>query len=172
MIELKSIMKEVGYMKKYIYGISVLIIIILIGIICFFNSNKKTNSNETIINKTFNSQKESDIKFDSKKINIYVFWGDGCPHCEELYTFLNNLDKKYKSYFNIYSFEVWNDEENNEFMNKIANKLNEETSGVPYMVIGKQTFSGYSSSMDKKIKKAILDEYNNNGKNDVYKNWN
>ncbi len=166
MIELKSIMKEVGCMKKYIYGISVLIIIILIGIVCFFASNKKTT------NTTFKSQKESDIKFDNKKINIYVFWGDGCPHCEELNLFFNNLDNKYKSYFNIYSFEVWNDDENNDLMNKMASKLNEEASGVPYIIIGKKTFTGYLSSMDKKIKKAILDEYNNKGVNDVYKNWN
>lgn len=166
MIELESIMKEVGCMKKCIYGISVLIIIILIGIVCFFASNKK----ET--NTTFKSQKESDIKFDEKKINIYVFWGDGCPHCEELNSFFNNLDDKYKSYFNIYSFEVWNDDENNELMNKMASKLNEEAAGVPYIIIGKKTFTGYLSSMDKKIKKAILDEYNNKGANDVYKNWN
>ena len=56
-------------------------------------------------------------------------------------------------------------------MKEMASKLNEEVSGVPYTIIGNKSYSGYNESLGKTIKKAILEEYKNKGKNDIYKNW-
>lgn len=148
----------------------VIILMIFLGILGSKDDNDQNNTDESAA-ATFKSNKQDDIKFDDKKINVYVFWGNGCPHCEDLYTFFNNLDAKYKAYFNIYSFEVWDNTENNKFMKEMASKLNEEVSGVPYTIIGNKSYSGYNESLGKTIKKAILEEYKNKGKNDIYKNW-
>lgn len=81
------------------------------------------------------------------------------------------MDNKEKSYFNIYTFEVWNNSTNQQFMKDSAKYLNKEVSGVPFLIIGNKTFEGYNESMNIKIKKAIKTEYKLNGKNDYYKEY-
>lgn len=103
--------------------------------------------------------------------SLHLFYGEGCPHCEELKNYLNSLDNKEKSYFNIYTFEVWNNSTNQQFMKDSAKSLNKEVSGVPFLIIGNKTFEGYNESMNIKIKKAIKTEYKLNGKNDYYKEY-
>lgn len=109
---------------------------------------------------------ESDIKFKSGKKNIYLFYGETCPHCADLEDFLGTLDNDVTKNVNFYTFEVWNNEKNNKLMKKFSDKLNANADGVPFMIIGNKYFIGYSHSDNKKIINAIK-EYNS--KDDVYK---
>lgn len=147
--------------------IIVLITVILsISIVVLISNNMKDNDEIKLTDMT-----EENISYSKEKINIYLFYGEGCPHCEELKNYLNSLDNKEKSYFNIYTFEVWNNSTNQQFMKESAKSLNKEVSGVPFLIIGNKTFEGYSESMNIKIKKAIKTEYKLNGKNDYYKEY-
>lgn len=96
---------------------------------------------------------------DNKKINIYFFHGNGCPHCEEAKKFFDNIDEDYKKYYNLIDYEVWYNEENAELMQKVADNLGQEVTGVPYLIIGKKTWSGYSTDYDEEIKQTIKEEY-------------
>ena len=82
----------------------------------------------------------------------------------------NNISYS-KEKINIYTFEVWNNSTNQQFMKDSAKYLNKEVSGVPFLIIGNKTFEGYNESMNIKIKKAIKTEYKLNGKNDYYKEY-
>lgn len=147
--------------------IVVLITVILsISIVVLISNNMKDNKEIKLTDMT-----ENNISYSKEKINIYLFYGEGCPHCEELKNYLNCLDNKEKSYFNIYTFEVWNNSTNQQFMKDSAKSLNKEVSGVPFLIIGNKTFEGYNESMNIKIKKAIKTEYKLNGKNDYYKEY-
>ena len=147
--------------------IIVLITVILsISIVVLISNNMKDNDEIKLTDMT-----EENISYSKEKINIYLFYGEGCPHCEELKNYLNSLDNKEKSYFDIYTFEVWNNSTNQQFMKESAKSLNKEVSGVPFLIIGNKTFEGYSESMNIKIKKAIKTEYKLNGKNDYYKEY-
>lgn len=147
--------------------IVVLITVILsISIVVLISNNMKDNKEIKLTDMT-----ENNISYSKEKINIYLFYGEGCPHCEELKNYLNSLDNKEKSYFNIYTFEVWNNSTNQQFMKESAKYLNKEVSGVPLLIIGNKTFEGYNESMNIKIKKAIKTEYKLNGKNDYYKEY-
>lgn len=147
--------------------IVVLITVILsISIVVLISNNMKDNKEIKLTDMT-----ENNISYSKEKINIYLFYGEGCPHCEELKNYLNSLDNKEKSYFNIYTFEVWNNSTNQQFMKESAKFLNKEVSGVPFLIIGNKTFEGYNESMNIKIKKAIKTEYKLNGKNDYYKEY-
>lgn len=147
--------------------IVVLITVILsISIVVLISNNMKDNKEIKLTDMT-----ENNISYSKEKINIYLFYGEGCPHCEELKNYLNSLDNKEKSYFNIYTFEVWNNSTNQQFMKDSAKSLNKEVSGVPFLIIGKKTFEGYNESMNIKIKKAIKTEYKLKGKNDYYKEY-
>lgn len=140
--------------------------ILSISILVLISNNMKDNNEIKLTDMT-----EENISYSKEKINIYLFYGEGCPHCEELKNYLNSLDNKEKSYFNIYTFEVWNNSTNQQFMKESAKFLNKEVSGVPFLIIGNKTFEGYSESMNIKIKKAIETEYKLNGKNDYYKKY-
>ena len=104
-----------------------------------------------------------DISQESKKINIYVFWGSGCPHCKELFEFLESIRNKYGKYYNVYGFEVWDNEENGELMDSFKKELKEKTGKreVPYFIVGDESFLGYQNSMNKEIKETIRTKYKN-----------
>ena len=88
-------------------------------------------------------------------VDLYIFWGDGCPHCAHEKAFLKGLQKKDKD-LNIHMYEVWNDEDNADLLYDVKRVYKEETSmSVPFTVIGKYTFTGYSDSIAMEIEEAI-----------------
>lgn len=108
-----------------------------------------------------------DYEESKEKANIYLFRGAGCEHCYEFLTYLEAITEKYGKYFNLISYEVWQNENNSILMEKVAKKLNGEVGGVPYIIIGKQSWSGYSESLNEEIFQAIQTEYENKNKNDM-----
>ncbi len=102
---------------------------------------------------------------DNKKINIYMFHGNGCPHCAKALEFFKSIEGEYGKYYKLVKFETWtsfNAKKNNKLLYKVAEGLGEDTSslGVPFIVIGEKVFRGYAPSYDEEIKKAIVDAYN------------
>lgn len=89
-----------------------------------------------------------------EKVNVYIFRGDGCPHCENALEFFESLEDSEKEKFNLIQYEVWNDSKNQTLMTKVASKLGEDTTSVPYIIIGQKSFNGY----DEEIGKSILEE--------------
>lgn len=108
-----------------------------------------------------------DYKESEEKANIYLFRGSGCSHCYEFLTYLEAMTEEYGKYFNLISYEIWNHENNRQLYNRVAKKLGEKTGGVPYIVIGKHSWAGYSESLNEEIYEAIQEEYENKNKNDV-----
>lgn len=105
------------------------------------------------------------------KINVYLFRGEGCPHCEEALEFFKKLssDEEYGKYYNLKKYEVWYNQENASLMEKVSTELKENVTGVPYIVVGEKTFSGYSSENEDQIKKAIKEAYESNSYKDIVK---
>ena len=140
-------------------------------------NNSESTSNSTSKSTTqstteFAFNHESDIDLGSNKSNIYIFWGDGCPHCKALAKFISKLPAETKNKVNIYSFEVWGDKDNKTLMRNFGKFLGQDVRGVPFMVIGDKIFDGYSSG-DTKTDQQILDAINtiikNQGSTDQYK---
>lgn len=78
-------------MKKYLkYIILIVILILLFSIPYIIKNIEKNDKIEPFLIE--NAQIE-DITFNQNKINIYLFWGDGCPHCEELKEYFKSLEK-------------------------------------------------------------------------------
>jgi protein-disulfide isomerase len=132
-------------------------------------TTSEESSISTSTNMEFEKMSESDIKFDNKKINIYVFFGDGCPHCAALANYLlADIPAEYKDYYNVYSFEVWYDDNNKALMQQFATAINYEVSGVPFMVIGNKHLSGYSSGMNDQLLSIIKEQYDNKNNTNTY----
>ena len=101
------------------------------------------------------------------KINLYLFYGDGCPHCAEEEKFLDKYLTKEKD-VNLTKFEVWHSQENRDLLIKVQDKLNNHENGVPYLIIGDQVIVGYlDGTTDSKIKKVV----NNYKKDNSYEDY-
>lgn len=100
-------------MKKIL---PLILIIIALGAFFFINSHKSVNPG-----------------FPDSEADLILFWGDGCPHCEKVKTYIkdNNLESKVKIIYK----EVYLNKENQKLLESTAQKCPEiDTSrgiGVP-----------------------------------------
>ena len=173
--------------KKRIILSLISVIIIILSVILYFMSSSmnqvKTHQEENKQNQTsknaqanieFSKMTEKDIKSSKDRVNVYVFWGDGCPHCKHLAQFFDSNKSKLKDKMNLYAFEVWKNSTNLKFMKDFGKFLGETPQGVPYMIIGNKTFSGFAES-DEKTKDEIINlikqGYQNSSKIDKYQEY-
>ena len=89
-----------------------------------------------------------------KELNIYLFHGDGCPHCRDEIAFLEDYLKD-KDNIHLYKYEVWYDENNQEKIEEVGKITGAEANSIPYLVIGDYVITGYSDGISKKIIKRV-----------------
>ena len=104
----------------------------------------------------------TNTEIEENKINLYLFKGAECPHCAEEKEWLETIKEDYKEYLNIYEFEVWHNEDNAKLYESVKEIMKSKTTGVPFTVVGKYYYIGFSettaSNIENKIKEyAELD---------------
>ena len=77
------------------------------------------------------------------KIELLLFWGDGCPYCEAEQEWLAQAAEDYPRLV-VRDYEVWYDEDNQALLLQVANDLGFEVQGVPVTVIGERFWIGWS----------------------------
>ena len=156
-------------MKKLLVG---LLAILLVPTIAFAKEYNGNNYNTLNLAGALTEEKiEFDkdlVKENDKQATIYLFRGNGCGYCKRFLTFLTTILKEYGEYFKVESFEVWYDKDNAKLMEEVAEFLDEDAEGVPFIVIGDKVFAGYTSSYDEDIKTAIKNLYNSSERYDVF----
>lgn len=106
-------------------------------------------------------------KVEAKEVDVTLFYGNGCPHCAKEEDYLKVLKSQLGKNVNIQTYEVWDNEENNELLTKVRTTLNDKGEGVPLTVIGGKVFDGFNDEIGKEIKKTILDNLKQNNINVV-----
>lgn len=96
---------------------------------------------------------------ESKEVKVYLFRGEGCPHCQEAEAWFQSIEEEYGSYFEIVSYETWYNQENAELMQRVAKARGEEASGVPYIIIGNQSWNGFTESYEPEMIERIKSEF-------------
>ena len=96
---------------------------------------------------------------ESKEVKVYLFRGEGCPHCQEAEAWFQSIEEEYGSYFEIVSYETWYNQENAELMQRVAKARGEEASGVPYIIIGNQSWNGFTESYEQEMINEIKSNY-------------
>lgn len=92
---------------------------------------------------------------ESNDVNIYLFWGDGCPHCAKEKEFLKNILPKYPN-VKYYNYEIYYNRNNIALMQSAADKINADAGGVPLLIIGDEDIVGYAAGItDKEIESRI-----------------
>jgi glutaredoxin/cytochrome c biogenesis protein CcdA len=91
-----------------------------------------------------------------KALDIYLFYGDGCPHCADEEKLLDSYLKSSDDVI-VHRYEVWNNEENAKLVKEVADIMEVKFRGVPYTVIGDKVVSGYQddSTTGEQIKSYI-----------------
>ena len=155
-------------MKKRLILFSILFLMILPSIV--LAKTKVLNLKETLASESINANL-SNYKETSDQVTIYLFRGNGCEHCENFLNYLSSIIDNYGKYFKLRSYEVWNNDDNQELMNKVGEYFNYDVTskefGVPFIIIGEETFSGFTDSKKTTILNAITEEYNANSKFDI-----
>ncbi|NCU38569.1 hypothetical protein EOL96_05955 [Candidatus Saccharibacteria bacterium] len=90
---------------------------------------------------------QAQVSAESKEntVNLYLFWGDGCPHCAHAKETLEPYAADHAN-INYYPFEVYYSSKNQQYMQAIGEKLNIEASGVPLIIVGDKSYLGYSDT--------------------------
>lgn len=107
------------------------------------------------------------VSAEGRKINIHLFYGEGCPHCAHEMEFLSEYLKDNDN-VELFTYEVWYDRHNQELLAEVQKQMGTSSSGIPYTVIGKKVISGYSDSVQSTIKDTV--EYYLNEENS-YKDY-
>ena len=115
-------------------------------------------------------------KKNDKRINIYVFRGDGCRNCENFYEYYvaNKLLASHGDKIKIISYEVRNNPQNFRLLNAAKTLLNEQSNAyaTPTVFIGNKTFSGdlvvnNATQKQAEMETAINALYNSNNRYDI-----
>ena len=104
-------------------------------------------------------EEEATTATESNEVNVYLFRGEGCPHCQEAEEWFASIEEEYGSKFQVVDYETWYDEDNAALMQKVAEARGEEASGVPYIIIGNKSWNGFTESYEAEMLSAIDSEY-------------
>jgi glutaredoxin len=85
---------------------------------------------------------------------IYLFWGNGCPHCAQAKPFLESLAQVYPRVV-LYEYEVWYDESNHNLFAAMTQAAGFEARYVPTIFIGSRHWEGYSEQIAQEIEATV-----------------
>jgi glutaredoxin len=91
---------------------------------------------------------------DAEKLAIYIFWGDGCPHCALAKPFLEGLADQNPS-IELYEFEIYYVEENQKFFADLCTLYGIEPRYVPTIFIGERYWEGYNDQIKLEIQAEV-----------------
>lgn len=89
-----------------------------------------------------------------QEVTVYLFYGEGCPHCADEKVFLAQLQEEYDN-LNVVLYETWYNSNNLELANIVRDKIGIESASVPLTIIGDYYFIGYADYMNDDIIKNI-----------------
>ncbi len=96
------------------------------------------------------------VEVKEEVVNIYFFYGDGCPHCAKEEKVLDQLQEKYQDRIKIYRYETWSNNTNKQTMLEVKKRFGETVNGaVPFTAIGEKSYSGYSEWVGSDLEKQI-----------------
>lgn len=87
-------------------------------------------------------------------VNVYLFRGEGCPHCEDEMEFLDSIQKDYP-YMHVIKYEIWENPDNAALADKVKARIDSSSKGVPFLVIGDKSFTGFDESRKTDIRRAL-----------------
>lgn len=79
---------------------------------------------------------------EERKVDVYFFWKDGCPHCERAMDFLRRWEGE-EARVRVHYLEISRYTGNYDVFSALVRQFGIERPGVPLTVVGKTYFEGY-----------------------------
>ncbi len=92
----------------------------------------------------------------SKKVTVYFFYGEECPHCHNVMPFIQNLSATYPE-VDLRMLETWHNETNRAFSDSLNANLGVQDSGVPEVIIGNTALIG-DKDIPARLETLILEQ--------------
>jgi len=89
-----------------------------------------------------------------KRIELIVFYGEGCPYCARELAFLSDLQQR-QPLLDVAAHEVWNNAENRELFQSMAAAHGIDARAVPTTFIGDSFWVGFDSTVQRQIEAAV-----------------
>lgn len=89
-------------------------------------------------------------------VHIYIFWGEGCPHCAAAKPFLEGLQTKYPGVY-VHDYEVYYDDDNRAIWEQFYTKYNFEPTGVPNIFISEYYLQGYTEAVNEQFEELVVE---------------
>ena len=104
---------------------------------------------------------------DGKVLNMYLFYGESCPHCKEMHEYLDEyLDGKEN--IKLYEYEIYKNKDNANKLRDIIDILDTNESGLPFLIIGNNVITGYAKNVtDERIRNTVNYYQNRRFKDEV-----
>lgn len=145
-----------------------LVSVLLLFPISVYAETEATNLEDTLkaenIDYSFTDYEESD-----DQVTIYMFRGTGCSHCQDFLNFISEHVDTYGEKFKLRAYEVYQSSDNQKLKDEVVDYFSLDAPGVPLIVVGENTFYGFSDETGDKILEAIDNEYAADDKFDVFK---
>ena len=88
-------------------------------------------------------------------VYIYLFWGDGCPHCAKAKPYFESLAAAYPE-IQLRTYEVYYDAGNQKLFSLMAEKYGLDQLAVPTIFIGEKYLQGYSEEYNSSIEAVVV----------------
>ena len=90
----------------------------------------------------------------SYDVDLIFFYGQGCPHCAKMESFLEDTQEKYPD-LKVHPYEVYFDKNNRALFQEMAKAYGGEVGGVPTTFINGKMIVGFSDSIGRSVEEEI-----------------
>ena len=87
-------------------------------------------------------------------VDLYLFYGQGCPHCSQEKVFLDEIKEEYPQ-LNIIEKEIYFNDKNRELFIQMSNSYGEEIQGVPTIFLNGKVFVGFNNDIKNSLQEEI-----------------
>ena len=94
---------------------------------------------------------------EAENVRMFVFWGEGCPHCDEQKPFLRELEQRYSD-LEIREFEVFRTNVHHQLFIALALAHEIEPGSVPTVFVGGRAYVGDGPQIRREMEQTIRQE--------------
>ena len=91
---------------------------------------------------------------EAEPVNIYFFWGEGCPYCETAKPYLAEMADD-NPRVKVHDFEIYNDAVNRDLFFAFAEAYGIEPRAVPTFFIGERQWVGFNNNILAEMQQTV-----------------
>jgi cytochrome c biogenesis protein CcdA len=96
------------------------------------------------------------IAQETDDIDLYFFYGKGCPHCTKALSFIEDLEQSHPQ-LTVHKHETYFNEESRDLFIQMSNDYGRSIEGIPTIFLDDEIFVGFSDSIGSQIEEKLIE---------------